>query len=86
MTLLPAVKLSLVFPVPHKLTPRKAEQPFTFTNGIQASHVEVDIDTGFVRLLKHWVIEDCGTIINPLLVDEQLRGGASRKARARLLA
>jgi len=28
-----------------------------------------------VRLLKHWVAEDCGTIINPQLVDEQIRGG-----------
>ncbi len=49
--------------------------PFDFTNGIQASHVEVDTETGVVRLLKHWVVEDCGRIINPLLVDEQIRGG-----------
>ena len=51
------------------------EYPFAFTNGVQASWLEVDIDTGFVKLLKHWVVEDCGTIINPLLVDEQIRGG-----------
>ena len=50
-------------------------QPFAFSNGIQASHVEVDVETGFVRLLGHWVVEDCGRIINPLLVDEQVRGG-----------
>jgi len=49
--------------------------PFAFTNGIQASYLEVDIDTGFVTLLKHWCVEDCGTIINPQLVDEQIRGG-----------
>jgi len=49
--------------------------PFAFTNGIQASWLEVDVDTGFVKLLKHWCIEDCGTIINPQLVDEQIRGG-----------
>jgi carbon-monoxide dehydrogenase large subunit len=49
--------------------------PFAFTNGIQASHLEVDPDTGIVRLLKHWVVEDCGTILNPQLVDEQVRGG-----------
>jgi carbon-monoxide dehydrogenase large subunit len=54
-------------------TPR--EYAFTFTNGIQASHVEVDPDTGFVKLLKHWCVEDCGTVINPMLVDEQVRGG-----------
>jgi aerobic carbon-monoxide dehydrogenase large subunit len=51
------------------------EYPFAFTNGVQASWVEVDIDTGFVRLLRHWVVEDCGTLINPQLVDEQIRGG-----------
>lgn len=49
--------------------------PFDFTNGIQASYVEVDIETGMTRILKHWVVEDCGRIINPLLVDEQIRGG-----------
>src|SRR4029077_16523887 len=41
------------------------EYPFAFTNGVQAAWVEVDTDTGFVKLLKHWVVEDCGTIINP---------------------
>ena len=51
------------------------EYPFAFTNGVQAAWVEVDTDTGFVRLLRHWVVEDCGTIINPQLVDEQIRGG-----------
>src|SRR6202142_1286873 len=51
------------------------EYPFAFTNGVQASWLEVDTDTGFVRLLRHWVVEDCGTIINPQLVDEQIRGG-----------
>jgi carbon-monoxide dehydrogenase large subunit len=54
-------------------TPR--QYGFTFTNGMQASLVEVDPDTGFVRLLKHWCVEDSGTVINPMLVDEQLRGG-----------
>jgi carbon-monoxide dehydrogenase large subunit len=54
-------------------TPR--QYGFTFTNGFQASHVEVDPDTGFVKLLKHWCVEDSGTVINPMLVDEQLRGG-----------
>lgn len=54
-------------------TPR--EYGFTFTNGIQASYLEVDPDTGFVKLLKHWCVEDAGTIINPMLVDEQIRGG-----------
>ncbi|MEA2858645.1 MAG: aerobic carbon-monoxide dehydrogenase large subunit [Methylobacteriaceae bacterium] len=51
------------------------QYPFAFTNGIQGSLVEVDIETGFIKLLRHWAIEDCGTIINPQLVDEQVRGG-----------
>jgi carbon-monoxide dehydrogenase large subunit len=51
------------------------DYPFAFTNGIQASYLEVDVETGFIRLLKHWVVEDCGQPVNPLLVDEQIRGG-----------
>ena len=51
------------------------EYPFAFTNGVQASWLEVDTEIGFVKLLRHWVVEDCGTIINPQLVDEQIRGG-----------
>jgi carbon-monoxide dehydrogenase large subunit len=49
--------------------------PFTFTNGAMACHLEVDVDTGAIRLLKFWVVEDCGTILNAQLVDEQIRGG-----------
>ncbi len=51
------------------------QYPFAFTNGVQASWLEVDTETGMVKLLKHWVVEDCGTVINPMLVDEQVRGG-----------
>lgn len=50
------------------------DYPFVFTNGIQVSHVEVDPETGVVRLLDHWVVEDCGTVVNAMLVDEQIRG------------
>jgi len=64
-------------------TPR--QYGFTFTNGIQASLVELDPDTGFVRLLKHWCVEDSGTVINPMLVDEQLRGGVVQGIGAALL-
>ena len=54
---------------------RLADDPYIFTNGIQGSYVEVDPDTGIIRLLKHWVVEDCGHVINPQLADEQVRGG-----------
>ena len=59
--------------------------PFAFTNGIQASYLEVDVATGFVTLLKHWCVEDCGTVINPQLVDEQIRGGVVQGIGAALL-
>ena len=62
---------------PELMVTRHAAQrdyPFIFTNGVQVSHVEVDTDTGFVKLLKHWAVEDCGRVINPMLVDEQMRG------------
>ena len=55
-----------------------------FVNGAHASHVEVNPDTGFVRLLKHWVVDDCGRMINPLLVEEQLRGGVAQGIGAAL--
>jgi len=49
--------------------------PFLLANGAQASFLEIDRDTGVIRLLGHWVVEDCGRVVNPLLADEQLRGG-----------
>lgn len=54
---------------------RVTDYPFVFTNGCQASSLEVDTETGEVTLLGHWVVEDCGRVINPQLVDEQMRGG-----------
>ncbi len=61
------------------------QYPFAFTNGIQGSYVEVDVETGFVTLLGHWVVEDCGTVVNPQLVDEQIRGGVVQGLGAALL-
>ena len=51
------------------------DYPFAFTNGVQASYLELDRETGAITLLRHFVVEDCGRIINPRLVDEQIRGG-----------
>jgi aerobic carbon-monoxide dehydrogenase large subunit len=70
-TLPPGVDAQLT--VAHHYAPQG--YPFAFTNGIQACHIELDAETGFVKILKHWAIEDCGRVINPLLVDEQVRGG-----------
>jgi carbon-monoxide dehydrogenase large subunit len=46
--------------------------------GSQLSYVEVDVRTGFVRLLRHGVAHESGTIINPLLFAEQLKGGVAQ--------
>jgi carbon-monoxide dehydrogenase large subunit len=51
------------------------QYPFAFTNGVMACWLEADPDTGMVKLLKMWCVEDCGRVVNPLLVDEQVRGG-----------
>jgi carbon-monoxide dehydrogenase large subunit len=48
---------------------------FYVANGVQGCHVEIDPETGMIRVLGHWVADDCGRVINPLQVDEQLRGG-----------
>lgn len=54
---------------------RVTDFPFVFTNGAMAAHVEVDTDTGLIKVLHFWAVEDCGRVINPMLVDEQVRGG-----------
>ena len=51
------------------------DEPYFIANGVQACHLDLDPETGIIQLLKHWVVEDCGRVINPLLVDEQIRGG-----------
>ena len=47
----------------------------TFPFGAHVSVVEVDTDTGFVRPRRHIAVEDCGKILNPLLVEGQQHGG-----------
>ena len=50
-------------------------QSFLTTNGVQLSIVSIDPGLGDVRLLRHCVAHDSGTVINPMLLDEQIRGG-----------
>ena len=49
----------------------------TFPFGAHVAVVEVDTDTGRVRVLRHVACDDAGTIINPLLVDGQVHGGVA---------
>ena len=55
-------------------TERFRVRDYIFTNAAHAAYVEVDTDTGFLKVLKYWVVEDCGRVINPQLVAEQQRG------------
>jgi len=47
----------------------------TFPFGAHVSVVEVDMETGKVEPLRHVAVDDCGRILNPLLVDGQVHGG-----------
>lgn len=47
--------------------------------------VEVDTDTGDVRLLDYVVAEDCGRVVNPLIVDGQIHGGVAQGIGSALL-
>ena len=47
----------------------------TFASGAHAAVVEVDADTGVVRLLRYVVVHDCGRMINPTVVEGQVHGG-----------
>jgi carbon-monoxide dehydrogenase large subunit len=49
--------------------------PMTFTSAAHACVVEVDAETGFVKILRWVSAEDCGTIINPGIVEGQIAGG-----------
>ncbi|HSF84660.1 MAG TPA: xanthine dehydrogenase family protein molybdopterin-binding subunit [Acidimicrobiia bacterium] len=57
------------------------EQGFaTFPFGTHVSVVEVDTVTGNVELLRHIAVDDCGTVLNPLLVAGQVHGGFAQGA------
>jgi len=50
----------------------------TFPNGVHAAIIEVDIDTGMLKILKYVVVHDCGRIINPMILEGQIRGGVAQ--------
>ncbi len=58
---------------------------FTFPFGAHVCVVEVDADTGDVHLEKYVAVDDCGNVINPLLVDGQVHGGIVQSVGQALL-
>jgi carbon-monoxide dehydrogenase large subunit len=65
--------------------PLGAEEVFnqdgsTFPFGAHIAVAEVDLDTGAVELIRHVAVDDCGTVLNPLLVEGQQHGGVAAGA------
>jgi carbon-monoxide dehydrogenase large subunit len=54
------------------------DPPGTFSNACHVAMVEVDIETGAVRIEKFVVAEDAGRIINPMIADGQVHGGIAQ--------
>jgi carbon-monoxide dehydrogenase large subunit len=48
---------------------------FTFPFGTHIAVVEVDRETGDIKFLRYVAVDDCGKVINPMLVDGQVHGG-----------
>ena len=62
-----------------KARPRRNYAGFSDTNaGVQAAEVEVDMDTGVVRVKKVVAVADAGKLINPLTAESQVRGGVTQ--------
>ena len=55
----------------------------TYGGGCHAVEVEVDIETCGVRILRYVVVNDCGRIINPMIVEGQIVGGVGARHRQR---
>ena len=50
----------------------------TFANGMHAVVVETDPDTAEIKILRYCVVHDCGTLINPMIVEGQVHGGVAQ--------
>jgi CO/xanthine dehydrogenase Mo-binding subunit len=50
----------------------------TFANGMHAVVVETDPDTAEIKVLRYCVVHDCGTLINPMIVEGQIHGGVAQ--------
>jgi carbon-monoxide dehydrogenase large subunit len=50
----------------------------TFAAGVHAAILEVDVETGMIKVLKYVVVHDCGKVINPLILEGQIRGGVAQ--------
>ncbi|HXH83054.1 MAG TPA: molybdopterin cofactor-binding domain-containing protein, partial [Candidatus Tectomicrobia bacterium] len=53
-------------------------EAWTFTSGAHLAMVEVDVETGHVRVLRYVTVDDCGRVVNPAMVAGQIAGGVAQ--------
>ena len=70
------LKLPEGVPATHDVTHVTEQIPGTFPNGVHVVEVEIDPDTGLTRAVKYTAVNDFGTVLNPMLVEGQVQGGA----------
>ena len=49
-----------------------------FPNGVHICELEIDPDTGEIEIDRYYVVDDVGTVMNPLLLEGQIRGGVAQ--------
>ena len=59
--------------------------PMTYSNAAHACEVEVDVETGALKILRYVVAEDCGTVLNPVVVEGQQHGAIAMGLSGALL-
>jgi carbon-monoxide dehydrogenase large subunit len=79
-----ALQASVAYDLPEGMEPFLDETSYydppncTFPFGTHIAIVEVDPDTGIVDLKRYVAVDDCGNVINPLIVDGQIHGGIAQ--------
>jgi carbon-monoxide dehydrogenase large subunit len=63
---------------PSLTSTRSYDPPATYSNACIACVVEVDVETGRVSVERIVAVEDCGTILNPMIVDGQVAGAVAQ--------
>jgi len=81
---------ALIFPFPPDIDPGLEALRFyrsmkpAYSNGAYAVVVDVDAETGYVRIVRHALVHDCGNLINPAVVETQMTGGIAQGIGASL--
>jgi carbon-monoxide dehydrogenase large subunit len=60
-------------------------EQYTFSFGTHVCRAAIDVDTGIVEIEQYGVVLDCGTVVNPTIVEGQVHGGVAQGLGAALL-